>query len=156
MHFIKREKIETPGSVQLITLIILRHVLCLLRFVFNTSPSTFRPLRRIPIMKRRTVTWASLLVPQRSWRLVTFDTFEKATFMVCSTIIREIYISKIINFKCCTYMNVLLNLQGVFFTGSATALHTLSARWCHLGNNKLQKLEDALIEQKQAAADRGD
>ena len=82
-------------------LIILRHVLCLLHFVFNTSPSTFRPLRRIPIMKRRTVTWASLLVPQRSWRLVTFDTFEKATFMVCSTIIREIYISKIINFECC-------------------------------------------------------
>ena len=35
--------------------------------------------------------------------LMTFDTFEKATFMVCSTIIREIYIPKIINFKCFNY-----------------------------------------------------
>ena len=34
-------------------------------------------------------------------RVLTFHTFEKATFMVCSTIIKEIYISKIINFKCC-------------------------------------------------------
>ena len=32
-------------------LIIQRHVLCLLHFVFNTCPSTFRPLRRIPIMR---------------------------------------------------------------------------------------------------------
>ena len=30
---------------------------------------------------------------------VTFDTFKKASFMVCSTIIKEIYISKFINFK---------------------------------------------------------
>ena len=30
---------------------------------------------------------------------MTFDTFKKASFMVCSTIIKEIYISKFINFK---------------------------------------------------------
>ena len=110
-----------------------------------------------------------LLVWQRTWRLVTFDTFEKAAFMVCSTIIREIYISKFINFKCCIWMSYstyrfffklapsksklrhLEVLGGSLFhykvgpqflsspwsstnSGSATALHTLSARRCRLGN----------------------
>ena len=46
--------------------------------------------KKDPDYEGRTVTWASLLLPQRSWRLLTFDTFEKAAFMVCSTIIREL------------------------------------------------------------------
>ena len=49
-----------------------------------------------------------------TWGPVTFDTFEKSAFMVCSTIIREIYILKIINFKCCTRWFFLTGLSKIF------------------------------------------
>ena len=67
-------------------------------FCFQHMSLHIQAPKKDPDYEGRTVTWASLLLETPT---VTFDTFEKATFMVCSTIIREIYISKIINFKCC-------------------------------------------------------
>ena len=116
-------------------LIIQRHVLCLLHFVFNTCPSTFRPLRRIPIMR------------EGQWRgpLCFFHhdlgDSNRDLWHIWKSYIHGVfnYYQRNIYFKNhklqMLYMNVLLNQQGVFFkTGSATPLHTLSARLCHLGN----------------------
>ena len=126
-------------------LIILRHVLCLLHFVFNTCPSTFRPLRRIPIMREGQ--WRGPLCFFQNdlgdstrdlwqiWKSYIHDVFNYYQ--------RNIYIK---NHKLQMLYMSSWTYRVFFQTGLATALHTLSAWWCHLGNKNYSFMFFSLCE----------
>ena len=102
-------------------------------FCFQHMSLHIQAPRKDPDYEGMTLTWASLLLPQRSWWLHSWPlTHLKKLHSWCVQLLSEKYIFQKSYTSNVVY--VLLNLQGDFLTGLATALHTLSAWWCHHGN----------------------